>query len=221
EVLQYQDERLSRRHPGQGPRQQFEDLDPIFRFALRRRRCDAGVPARRGAQLADFGQKGEEREEVGRDVREIRALRGGASRVARAEVVLNQFAETLVRERLVLLDEPAVEDADLAHGDELLQLLEEPRLADPRLSRYDGKLAVAGERGVQATLELGELLLAPHEGGGRRALERAARIQDHRPGELVAVKARTVALERLRELPRSLGPPRRILLEALQDDVLQ
>ena len=146
EVLQGQDERLSRRHPRQRPCQQLENLDPIFCFALRRGRCDAGVSARRGAQLADLCQKREERKEVGRDVGEIRALRAGASRIARAEVVLNQFAETLIGERLVLFDEPAVEDTDLAHGDELLQLLEEPRLADPRLSRYDGKLAVAGER---------------------------------------------------------------------------
>ena len=123
-------------------------------------RGDAGVSARRGAELRDLGQEREEGEQVRREVGEVGTLGRRAAGVAGAEVVLDELAEALVRERLVLLDEPPVEDADLPHRNELLQLFQEPRLPDSRLAGHDRELAVAGDRGVQASLELGELLLA-------------------------------------------------------------
>ena len=43
---------------------------------------------------------------------------------------------------------------------EVLQLVEQPGLADPRLAADDHELALAGDRGVQPPLQLGELLLA-------------------------------------------------------------
>ena len=46
---------------------------------------------------------------------------------------------------------------------ELLELVEQPRLADAGLAGHDRELALAGDRGVQPPLELGELLLAPDE----------------------------------------------------------
>src|SRR5207249_11592874 len=106
-------------------------------------------------------------------------------------------------------------------GAEPLQLFEQERLADPALSDYDGELAVAGDRRVQAVLKLRELVLAADEGGGRRPLDHAAGGQDHGAGELVAVEARPVAFERLGDLPRPLGAPGRVLLQALEHDPLE
>ena len=122
-------------------------------------------PLTRRAQLADLREQREEREEVRREVREVGALAEEPPGVARAEVVLDQLAEALVREGAVLLDEAAVEDADLPDAREVLELLEEPRLADPGLARHDRELALARDRGVQPPLQLGELLLAADEDG--------------------------------------------------------
>src|SRR5439155_108311 len=63
--------------------------------------------------------------------------------------------------------------------------------------------------------------LAADEGGGRRPLDHAAGGQDHGAGELVAVEARPVAFERLGDLPRPLGAPGRVLLQALEHDPLE
>src|SRR6185503_3242816 len=177
--------------------------------------------ARRRAQLGDLGQEREERQQVRREVGEVGALGRGAAGVAGAEVVLDELAEPLVRERLVLLDETAVENADLPHRDELLQLLEEARLSDAGFARHHRELAVSRDRGVQAALKLREFLLASDERGGRRPLESPARGADHRLGELVAVEGRAVAAKRLGELTRLLRPASRVLFEALLDDVLQ
>ena len=181
---------------------------------------DAGVAADGGAQLADLGELGKEGDQVRREVGEVGAL-GGAARVAGLEIVLDQLAEALVGEGAILLDEAAVEDADLADHGEVLQLLEQARLADPGLARHDRELAVAGDRGVQAPLELGELLLPADEDGGRGALDDAARREDDRHAELVGREARPVAPQGLGDLARLLGALARVLLEAAQDDVLE
>src|SRR5262249_3018155 len=146
---------------------------------------------------------------------------GGARGVARAEKVLDEVREALVREAAGLLDEWAVEDADLAGRGEVLELLEEPRLADSGLARDDRELAVAGDRRVQAPLELGELLLAVDERRHRRPLDRAARREDDRHPELVGREARLVPPQCVGDLPGLLGPLGRVLLEAAQDDVLK
>ena len=181
---------------------------------------DAGVAADGRAQLADLRELREEGDQVRGEVGEVGALGGGA-RVAGLEVVLDELAEALVGEGPVLLDEAAVEDADLADHGEVLQLLEQARLADAGLARHDGELAFAGDRGVQAALQLGELLLPADEDGGRGALDDAARGEDDRHAELVAREARPVALQGLGDLAGLLGALARVLLEAAQDDVLQ
>ena len=74
---------------------------------------DAGVAADGRAQLADLGELGKEGD-AGPAARSEKSGRSdGAAGVAGLEVVLDQLAEALVRERPVLLDEAPVEDADL------------------------------------------------------------------------------------------------------------
>ena len=141
--------------------------------------------------------------------------------VARPEVVLDELAEALVRERPVLLDEAAVEDAELARDREVLQLLEQARLADARLSGDDGELTLSGDGGVQPALQLGEFLLAPDEDRERRPLDDAARGQRDRHAELVGREARLVAAQGLGDLSRLLRALGRVLLEAPHEDVLQ
>ncbi len=128
-----------------------------------------------------------------------------AAGVARLEVVLDELAEALVGEGPVLLDEAPVEDADLPDHGEVLELLEQACLADPGLPGHDCELALAGNRGVQAALELRELLLAADENGGGRALDDAAPGENDRHLELVGREARPVALERFGDLARLLG----------------
>ena len=203
------------------PRDELVDLDPVLGLLLGARRDDARIGADGRAQLGDLGQLGKERKKVGREVGEVGTLGRRATRFLVAEVVLHELAEALVGEGAVELDEPPVERADLAHRRELLQLLEETRLSDPRLARHGDELAVAGDRGIQAVLQLGELLLPPDERRRCGPREHAARRVDQRHRILVARETRPAPAERLDELDRPLRPPGRVLLEALHHDRLQ
>ena len=149
--------------PRQRARDQLEDRDLVLGLAPVAGLDGSRVAARGGAQLADLREDGEEREEVAREVREVRARGLREARVLRAEVVLDQLAEPLVGEGAVVLDEAPRQDADLARPRESLELLDEAALADARLAREDDELALAREGGVEPALQLGHLLLAPDE----------------------------------------------------------
>ncbi len=107
-----------------------------------------------------------------------------------AEVVLDQLAEALMRERAVLLHEAALEDADLPGAREARELLDEPALPDPRLAGDDGELAFPGDGRVKPSLQLGDLLLAPDERRRRRLRpgHHPACRQHHRARVLVLVQ---------------------------------
>ena len=139
------------------------------------------------------------------------------------EVVLDQLAEALVREGPVLLDEPALEDADLPRAGQARDLLDETGLAGSRLARHDGELAFASHGRVQQPLQLGDLLLAPDERGGRRLRPRHHPAGRQHDGAcvLVLVELGAVAAERLGEVAGAFRPLLGVLLEALEDDRLQ
>ena len=205
---------------GEGLGNELEDLNSVLGLLLLGRRGDAGVPADGRAQLADLGELREEGDEVRGEIGEVGALGRGAG-VAGLEVVLDELAEALVGEGAVLLDEAAVEDADLPDHGEVLELLEQARLADAGLAGHDGELGLARDGGVQASLQFGEFLFPADEDGARGSLDDAARGQDDRHPELVAREARPVALQGLGDLARLLGALARVLLEAAHQDVLE
>ena len=220
QVVEDEDERLAASDPGQRPGDELEDLDPVLGLLLLGRDRDARIAAHARAQLSDLRKLGKKSDQVRSQVGEVGPL-GGSAGVARMEVVLDELAEALVGEGPVLLDEAPVEDADLPDHGEVLELLEQACLADPGLPGHDRELALAGNRGVQAALELRELLLAADENGGGRALDDAAPGENDRHLELVGREARPVALEGFGDLARLLGTLAGVLLEAAQHDVLE
>ena len=220
EVLEDEDERFSAGDPGERPRQQLEDLDAILGLPLFGGGRDPRVAADGRAQVGDLGELGKQRDQVAREVREVDRYGSRGHGLARSEVILDQLAEALVGEGPILLDEAAAQDTDLSRDREVLQLLEEPGLADPRLARHDRELAVPRDGGVQPSLQLGELLLAPDERGHRGALEGPARRDYDRHSELVRRETRLVSAQRLGDLSGLLGALGGILLEAPQDEVL-
>ena len=180
------------------------------------------IAARRGAQLADLGENGEEREEVAREVGEIGARGFRKARVLRPEIVLDELAEALVRERAVVLDEAPRQDADLPGAREALELVHEPALADAGLSGEDDELALARDGGVEPALQLGHLLLAPDERRRHgRARQHPAGREDHGPPEILVAELAPVPPERLGEVRGALRPFLGILREALEDRGLQ
>ncbi len=180
------------------------------------------IAARRGAQLADLGEDREEREEVAREVGEIGAGGFRKARVLRPEIVLDELAEALVRERAVVLDEASRQDADLAGAREALELVHEPALADAGLAGEDDELALARDGGVEPALQLGHLLLTPDERGRHgRARQHPAGREDDGAAELLVAELAPVAPERLGEVPGPLRPLLGVLREALEDGGLQ
>ncbi len=180
------------------------------------------IAARRGAQLADLGEDGEEREEVAREVGEIGTGGFRKARVLRPEIVLDELAEALVRERAVVLDEASRKDADLPGAREALELVHEPALADAGLAGEDDELALARDGGVEPALQLGHLLLAPDERRRRgRARQHPAGREDDGPPEVLLAELAPVPPERLGEVPGALRPFLGILREALEDGGLQ
>ena len=220
QVLEDQDERLSGGDSRESPREQLEDLDAIFGFALTGR-SDFRIAAHGRTQLADLRQQREKGEQLRREVGKVGPLGRGAPGVFRLKVVLDELAETLIGEGPVLLDESAVQDADPADRSELFELLQKPRLADPRLTGQDGELTGARDRGIQPMLQLGEFFFAADERRRGRPLISAARRSDDRHPGLVAREAGAVAAQRLRELPGLLGTTGRVLLQTLKDDRLK
>ena len=220
QVLEDQDERLSGGDSRESPREQLEDLDAIFGFALTGR-SDFRIAAHGRTQLADLRQQREKGEQLRREVGKVGPLGRGAPGVFRLKVVLDELTETLIGEGPVLLDEAAVQDADPADRGELFELLQKPRLADPRLTGQDGELTGARDRGIQPMLQLGEFFFAADERRRGRPLISAARRSDDRHPGLVAREAGAVAAQRLRELPGLLGTTGRVLLQTLKDDRLK
>ena len=154
----------------QRARQQLKDLCPVGARGTRRRR---DRPAGGGSDLAHFVQHRKERDQVAREIRKIG--RRAAATVAPAEVVLDEVAEALVRERAILLDGPAVQHANLPRLRQVLELVEQPRLADARLSPHEHELALAGDGGVQPQLKFRRLFV-PADERGEHSAAAAARI---------------------------------------------
>ena len=164
QLLEDEDERLPVADTRERARDQLEDRGLVLGL----RRARRARVRRGGPELADLAEDREEREEVAGEIGEVGPRRAARARVLGPEVVLDQLAEALMRERAVLLHEAAFEDADLPRAREARQLLDEPALPDPRLARHDGELALPGDGRVKPSLQLGDLLLAPDERGGRR-----------------------------------------------------
>ena len=82
--------------------------------------------------------------------------------------------EPLVREASILFHGSSVQHANLARLRELLELVEQPRLADAGLAADEHELPLAGDRRVQPLLQLRRLALAPDERRHRRPAATAA-----------------------------------------------
>src|SRR5438132_6932524 len=221
EVLEDQDERFAARDPREGASQKLEDLDAVLGLLLLAGCGRARFTGDGRAQLRDLRQLREKGNQLRREVGKIRALPRGGGRVPGPKVVLDELAEALVREGAGLLNEAAVEDADLARQGQSLQFLEQTGLSDPGLAGHDRELAIAGDRCVQAPLELRKLPLAPDKRGDRRPRHHPARAQNDRHAELLRAQARPMTPERLGDLAGLLGPLGGILFEAAQNVVLQ
>src|SRR4029453_8992300 len=74
QVLEDEDEGLAGGPAGERPGEQVEYLDPPLDFALAGRECGSRVAARRRPELADLGQQREEREELGREIGDVRPV---------------------------------------------------------------------------------------------------------------------------------------------------
>ena len=205
-VLEDQDERLAAGDPRQRPGEQLEDLDPVLGLPLLGRDRDARVAARRRAELADLGEQ-RERDAIRSGARSEKSGRSDAEAagVARTEVVLDELAEALVGEGPVLLDEAPVEDADLADAGEVLELLEQARLADPGLARRRPRTGTrrrsrrSGGAGARRTPSRGR---RTRRSAGRW-MHRGSPVEDDRHPELVGREARPVRAG----APRRSGPP--------------
>ena len=103
ELLEREEERLAARDSRERAGDELEDRDLVLGLGSVPGLDRSGVAARRGAQLADLRENGEEREKVARQVREVRARRFRETGVLRAEIVLDELAETLVGEGAVVL----------------------------------------------------------------------------------------------------------------------
>jgi hypothetical protein len=112
-VLQDEDKRLAAGDACERARQKLEDLDPVLGSLFPGGSGGACLAAGGRPQFADLGKLREEGDELRRKVGDVGALGGRTVWVAGPEVVLEQLAESLVGKRAVLLDEAAVEDADL------------------------------------------------------------------------------------------------------------
>ena len=221
QFLEDEEEGPAAADPRERPGDQLEDRDPIFGLPPLGPPPGRRVPRGR-PEIRDLGEDGEEREEVRGEVREVRAGDAGAPRVAGPEVVLDQLAKALVREGAVVLDEPPLEDGDLPGPPERFQLVEEARLPDPRFARHDGELALAGDGAMEAPLQLGQLLFASDERRRRcGARQDPARGQDDGARVLVLVKRGAEAAEGFGDVAGPARPLFRVLLEALEQDLLE
>ena len=207
QLLEDEDERLLVAHARERAREELEDRRPVLGL----RRANGGVRGC-GSQLTD-SRRHRKSEEVGGEVGEVGARRRARAGVPGSEVVLDQLAETLVREGAVLLDEAALQDADLPGAHEVRELLDEPALPDPRLARHDRELAFPGHRRVKPSLDLADLLLPPDERrrGRLRALDRPSPRQHDRARVLVLVYLGAIRAQRPARCP-ALRPFLRVLL---------
>ena len=220
QVLEDQHQRLSAGDPGEGTGQQLEDLGTVIRpsrsAGLRQRRS----AARGGADVADLAQHGEEGDQIRADIGEIRQR--GDTGLLQTEELLDDLAEPLIGERAVLLHGAPVKHPDLTRLGEVLELVDEPGLADPRLSGDDRKLALAGDGGIQPLLQLRELLTPSDEGGEGGAPRMHGTGQaDDGPGPVAVAERRAISFESLRQFAGALGARGGILGEAGEDDRLQ
>jgi hypothetical protein len=221
QLLEREEKRLAAGDPREGAGDELEDRDLVLGLPVAGSYASR-IAARRGAQLADLGEDGEEREEVARDVGEIGAGGFRKARVLRPEIVLDELAEPLVRERAVVLDEAPREDADLAGPREALELVHEAALADAGLAGEDHELALARDGGMEPALQLGHLLLAPDERRCRgRTRQHPAGREDHGSPEVLVAELAPVPPERFGEVPGALRPLLGILREALENGGLQ
>ena len=103
-----------------------------------------------------------------------------------------------------------MQHADLARLGEALELVEQPRLADPGLSADEHELGLAGHGSVQPLLQLRRLARAPDERHQRRPRRLQRRVSPVTGALAVAVaEPRAVALQRLRHFSCPLRPLRR------------
>ena len=219
QLFEDEDERLLVSDARECPREELEDGRPVLGL----RRAHRARLRRGGPQLADFAEDGEEREQIAGEVGEVGARRGARAGVLPAEVVLDQLAEPLMSERAILLHEAALQDADLPGAREARQLLDEPALPDSGFARHDRELAFPGHGRMKPPLQLGDLLLAPDERGGRRlrSFQRPAPCQHHGARVLVLVQLGAISAQRFGQVAGPLRPLFGVLLQALEDDRLE
>ena len=206
-------------------REELEDLDPVLGLLLLGRHGGrASLAADGRAQLADLRELREEGDQVGREIGEVGALGGGAARVAGAEVVLDELAEALVGKGAVLLDEAAVEDADLARdrarffSSSSRRVLPMPG-SPATTANWQSPAIAAFKRRWSSANSFSRPMNAE---SGRARDRRGWRLRTTRHAELVGRQARLGGgAARRRPGPPRCGRLRRVLLEAAQDDVLE
>ena len=185
-------------------------------------RGDAGVAADRRAQLADLGELREERDQVGREVREVGALAEEAPESRDRKVVLDQLAEALVGEGPVLLDEASVQDADLpdrAPGSSA------PRAGASCRSPARPRRRRTGSRRRWRRSAAAAARRTPSRGRRRRRVDGPLDDAARRRGRPTCGTRRSRGSTGGAGEPRRPGPPSggacRVLLEAAQEDVLE
>src|SRR6202022_826378 len=143
EVLEDQDDGLAAGDSCQRAREELEYLDAILGLLLLHGGRGPRLAADGRTQLDDLRELGKEGNQVRGEVGKVGAFARGARGIAGPEVVLNELVEALVGEGAGLLDEAAVEDANLARLSQVLQLLEQCSLTDAGLAGHARELAVA------------------------------------------------------------------------------
>ena len=121
----------------------------------------------------------------------------------------------------MLLDEAAVEDADLARPRQVLELVEEAALPHPGVAADHHELALAAQRRVEPLLQLVHLGLASGERRQHGARRRHRRRQQQRLQPLTVAQLGAVGAQRARQLAGRRRPPRRVLGEAGEHQALE
>ena len=86
-----------------------------------------------------------------------------------------------------------MEHEQLARSSQVLDLVEQSRLAHAGLTRHDHKLALTAIRGIEPLLQLSQLLLSADERRECHTRQHQGLCHDHRFGEVAVVQSRLAA----------------------------